>query len=153
KLFQEFIEAAQLLPKGKSSSSRQTAYGASAEEEKRNVSLATQVRMYFDHQRDKFWMREADEQTWMTVATAGAKAELKRLFNIFKQRADDVIHAIRRHFNVQYAASLAGYKAGIYSMFGKRILVTDGPNIVQPVRGKWPVIDKLLSGMFTKEQQ
>src|SRR5262245_29048370 len=52
KLFQELIDKAQvLLASGKRS--RQIAYGANAEEEEQNLSLATQAKMYFDHWRDK----------------------------------------------------------------------------------------------------
>ncbi len=43
---------------------------------------------------------------------------------------------------------MAGYSKGIYSFDGRRVLVTNSPNIIRPVKGDWSAIKTLLRQMF-----
>jgi hypothetical protein len=108
---------------------------------------ATYTEMYFDHHREKFWLTEADEKTWMMLASSGARSELIRL-GIDRKLHDQILHSVKRHYNVQYSAPLAGYAVGIYTMFGKKILVTDSPILLQPARGPWPIMKRFLTNLF-----
>jgi hypothetical protein len=59
---------------------------------------------------------------------------------------------VRYHYNVRYAASLAGYRSGVYTMFGNTILVTDSPTIIHARRGAWPTLRKLFKGIWGEVQ-
>ncbi len=45
--------------------------------------------------------------------------------------------------NVAYAAPLAGHRAGLHTINGKRVLVTESPRFIEPAPGAWPMIDGL----------
>jgi len=67
---------------------------------------------------------------------------------------DDGNHAVqlaKRRVNeieisqaVDWAGSLAGHKPGIINLRGSTLLVTDGPQLVEPVAGEFPVIGRIL---------
>ena len=54
---------------------------------------------------------------------------------------------------VAYAGSLAGYRAGLHEIEGRRILVTDSPRRLEPKAGEWPLIKKLIESQLADEIQ
>jgi len=65
---------------------------------------------------------------------------------------DRLLLAIEEQKDIDYCGPLAGRDAGFYDENGVRFLVTQGPNVIEPVNGDWPIINALLTGMFDAEQ-
>jgi hypothetical protein len=61
---------------------------------------------------------------------------------------DRRILQIQQNHSVDYAAPLAGYSKGQYEIFGKRILVTESPILIEPRKGDWPMLAKVLTNLF-----
>ena len=59
--------------------------------------------------------------------------------------AEEVLmHTMReRRLDVTLSA-LAGYKAGIYDICGRRVLVRSSPQLVEPKKGEWPMVEALI---------
>jgi hypothetical protein len=55
-------------------------------------------------------------------------------------KLERVLNQIQLEQNVDYAAPLAGYRAGRYQINSRPILVTDSPKLIQPVAGEWPIL-------------
>lgn len=110
--------------------------------------------MYYSTSGHNYFV-ENDSRRWISVTETSAKRMLKALgFSSSTPEGemlsplDEVLNKIQLSQDVSYAASLAGYSAGVYEISGKRILVTDSPTLIEPVEGEWPVLDSLLEGMF-----
>jgi hypothetical protein len=50
--------------------------------------------------------------------------------------------------HIAYAGPLAGHKAGVHEINGERILVTNSPKLIEPVRGGWVTPDMLIRGLL-----
>ena len=62
--------------------------------------------------------------------------------------ADMALYQIQRQHRVTYAGPLCGRAAGIYSENGHAILVTKSPRWIEPVRGDYPTIEKVVANLF-----
>jgi hypothetical protein len=49
---------------------------------------------------------------------------------------------------VKYAGPLAGYWPGLVELTGRKVLVTEGPALIEPKRGDWPKLRGLLEAML-----
>lgn len=58
---------------------------------------------------------------------------------------------IQNEWAVAYVGPLAGYRAGHHRILGSRILVTKSPQIIEPVRGDWPTLEKLFENLFADD--
>ena len=58
------------------------------------------------------------------------------------------LNRIQTRFNVAYAGPLAGYPAGLHMEGNRRLLITEGPTLITPKEGQWPLITQLLGRMF-----
>jgi len=65
---------------------------------------------------------------------------------------DLALHDLQTHYHVGYAGKLAGYPAGIRWQNGERILVTNGPTLIEPVPGEFSIIAGFLDGLLAQEQ-
>jgi hypothetical protein len=115
--------------------------------------------LYYDSNKTSFWARN-DRGNWMTINTSDVKRRLKELgYGIRTSDAqkisevDSLITAIQNTRDVDYAGPLAGYETGVYMIHGKRVLVRDSPQMIDPVEGDFPMIAKLLNGMLGIEQR
>jgi hypothetical protein len=61
---------------------------------------------------------------------------------------DCAINRIQTRFNVAYAGALAGYPSGLHTDGNRRLLITEGPTLIEPKEGEWPLISQLLGRMF-----
>ena len=59
-----------------------------------------------------------------------------------------VLNRIQTRYNVAYAGPLAGYPSGLHLEGNRRLLITEGPTLIQPTEGEWPLITQLLGRMF-----
>jgi hypothetical protein len=112
---------------------------------------ATWTEVYYTGFNGRFYTREARSDKWLMLTEGAAMAELARL-DVPKEERSQLLHAVRRHYSVDYAGPLAGYKSGIYTMLGSKVLVTRSPIIIKPEKGSWATLHKLLDNMFGSEQ-
>jgi hypothetical protein len=112
---------------------------------------ATWTEIFFDHWRSRFFIRAANPEKWITVEAGGARSQLARL-GVAQDNRSTLLHAVRLHNPVEYAGPLAGYKAGIYTIFGNQVLVTSSPMLIEPVRGRWMIVRKFFEGVWSAEQ-
>ena len=61
---------------------------------------------------------------------------------------DEALSAIQKTQDIAYAGPLAGYKAGLYTFDGRRVLVTDSPRLIEPAQGDWPKLRALVEGLL-----
>lgn len=90
-----------------------------------------------------------DAKRW--IAQAGFRTRVRKHQTI--SEADQILVAIQKINDVQYAGSLAGYRLGIYEIEGARILVKDSPLLIEPRPGDWPLWKAIIFHMLGPEQQ
>jgi hypothetical protein len=95
---------------------------------------------------------------WTSVTEENAKRELRAMG--IRHRPDTettspldrALLAIQKRHKVEYAGPLAGYKAGVTKQNGMNILVTSTTELIQPVKGEFPVLDAILNGLLKKDR-
>ncbi|NQU11269.1 hypothetical protein HQ590_10790 [bacterium] len=65
---------------------------------------------------------------------------------------DRMVCKVENECSVQYAAPLAGWRAGINRNHGRRILVTDSSRLILSAPGQWPVLHQVLEGLLDQDQ-
>jgi len=58
------------------------------------------------------------------------------------------LNSIQTQFDVAYAGPLAGFKEGVHQDENRRLLVTEGPKLITPNKGEWPLLESLFQRMF-----
>ena len=116
------------------------------------------VEEFYYEKHSKEYLIRNQRMSWMSLAEGQFKQELAhRGFATSKKKDENVSEAtafiinLRDTKDIDYAGPLAGYSAGFYEMNGYRVLVTESPQIIQPVAGEWPVIKKLIQGLLFDE--
>lgn len=112
---------------------------------------ATWAGLYYHDGSARFWTREADPEKWMKLPELAAMDHLTRQGVPADQRRQ-VLLDVRYQYNTRYAGPLAGYRSGVYKMFGNTVLVTDSPIIIQPRSGAWPTLGQLLENIWGEVQ-
>ena len=64
-----------------------------------------------------------------------------------------MILAIQQRNDVAYAGPLAGYHAGMHTVCGSRVLVTESPGFIEPDSGEWPLLGRIIRGMLGDQAQ
>jgi hypothetical protein len=108
----------------------------------------------FDAERNGYWIKN-ERGIWIFFNETQFKREL-RLRGVspyepkgsFVSPLDECLLGIQHNCDVHYAGPLAGYKAGIYGMGERRILVTESPRLIEPERGEWPTLHALITGLL-----
>jgi hypothetical protein len=113
---------------------------------------ATWTELYFNDERNRFWTREANPDKWVTFTEGTARDVLTRM-EVPSQQQRQLLLDVRLRYNVRYAAPLAGYRSGVYTMFGNVILVTESPVIIPARKGTWPTLRQLFEGIWGEEQR
>ena len=108
-----------------------------------------------------FWLNESDRYflpgkagKWLGMGTAELRRILKTEHGVrtrvregeLSSDMDRALVFINRNRTVDFAASLAGWKAGVYDMGGAKVLVRDSPRLIEPREGDWSTIEQLLYG-------
>jgi len=62
--------------------------------------------------------------------------------------AEEYMMELINEHDVDYSGALAGRMCGIHEFDGHRVLITSEPTLINAVEGKWPLIHKILSGLF-----
>jgi hypothetical protein len=115
--------------------------------------------IYYDSYRTCFWVTN-NRQCWIRVNTLAVQRRLaeqgKRRARQNNERVSEIdafLTAIERSHDVDYASSLAGFKAGVYVINEHRILVRDSPKLIPPRAGQWDRLQGIISNMLGEDQQ
>ncbi len=63
-------------------------------------------------------------------------------------QVDRVLDAVTETGAVDFAASIAGTRAGVYDLSGGRVLVRESPRLIEPKDGDFQIIEHFLSGLL-----
>jgi len=67
-------------------------------------------------------------------------------------RLDQAMMYVREHRTLDNAVrGVAGYLAGVHKVKGARVLIRQGPELIEPVEGEWPVIQQMIEGLLGLE--
>lgn len=110
---------------------------------------------YFDSARQQYWVQDARER-WMPFSETSLK-RAGRAAGFFStppknqtvSELDLAILDVQLERNVDYAASLAGYKKGVYEITGSRVLVVDSPILSNAAPGLWDTLRLVLDGLLS----
>lgn len=114
------------------------------------------VDVYFDPPSSYY--RRDDRGNFIKVDKGSARSHLRILG--FSSKSEDgrpsdldkVLEFIQTSQNCEYAAPLAGYKAGVYTIQGRRIVVTSSPRLIDPVPGSWDTLQAIVVGLLGEVQ-
>jgi len=114
--------------------------------------------LYFTDFSQVFWRRTANGN-WQKINEKALDVELKAQGYSSDEEPGELLcekdrikREIQLHNNLAYAARLAGYQPGPLKMFGRNILVTEGPNIIEPNPGPHPLITSLIEGLLKTDE-
>ena len=62
--------------------------------------------------------------------------------------ADDYMMELINEHDVDFSGALAGRMCGIHEIDGLRVLITSEPTLIEPEEGEWPLIYKIVNGLF-----
>jgi hypothetical protein len=65
---------------------------------------------------------------------------------------DVIFEYIQSERLVDFAGPLCGRKVGVEEAQGRRLLFTSSYRLIEPVKGDWPILGRLLEGMFLTEE-
>jgi hypothetical protein len=93
---------------------------------------------------------EADPGVFIPLPAEGQVRQHLSSFGLPKEVLGDTLCAIREHHLVKWIGPVAGYQTGIHESkdTGGKILVTEPPIIVEAKQGNFPLINRILKGLF-----
>ena len=119
------------------------------------LNLNRQIEFYYHGQNKNFYTKATDDH-WIALDKPSVRSHLAEMgFRTEKMEgervapSDSVINSLQTDKAVDAALSgLCGRRAGYYEENGQQYIVRRSPQVVKPVRGQWPTIQKLLDGQF-----
>jgi hypothetical protein len=115
--------------------------------------------IYYDSYKTTFWVQN-DRGGWIRVTTEDVKRRLAqqgyrttRAGDGLISQVDELLIAVQRSNDVDYADSLAGFQAGIHIINTHRVLVRDSPKLIKPNPGEWPTLQEIILNMLGEDQQ
>lgn len=111
---------------------------------------------YFYNEEARCFMRKNEAGSWVSLAEGAFVRHLKKEHGLrdkpvpgkITSQAHDVVWDVENNRRVAYAGVIAGYKAGLQSIAGRRVLVTEEPVFITPKRGEWPIYGEVLKNLF-----
>ncbi|MFZ9080329.1 MAG: primase-helicase family protein [Alphaproteobacteria bacterium] len=109
---------------------------------------------YYDCTNKGFLVKN-NRGEWIPATEAHVKRELRKIGyrnrvqdgeNI--SQVDEKLSEIHLERDVKFAGAVAGHKVGLIEDKSGRILVTNGPEIIEPVKGSWPTIKEYMTSLF-----
>jgi len=125
------------------------------------TALATEFADHseFETLEDTIWKRffyagkggyymQTEDNRFIPLDRGGVTMHLK-LLGVHKDNVPQSLSKIHLGY-VDRVGPLAGYKSGLYECpdSGGKILVTIPPKIIEAQKGKWPLIQRIMSGLF-----
>ena len=118
------------------------------------VTASETHQVYYDANNKYYWLQN-NRGGWITNNEGQASRALRSWEISDKRRegeltspVDDALLEIQQDKDVQYAGPLAGYMSGMHEVLGRRILVTESPQLIEPVQGTWPIFGKVIDGLL-----
>jgi hypothetical protein len=117
------------------------------------------IDVYYDPYRSggSYWVKDMGGK-WILVTETSLKRILKSqglngstAKGDLMSEVDTFITRIQLEQNVDFAGPLAGYTKGLHEMCSIRALVTEGPRLIEPAPGGWPILGQLIEGMLSDE--
>ncbi len=109
--------------------------------------------IYFDPP-SHYWVEDS-RGDWIKLGETNVIRRLKGAGLRARRTGDEAISPaemklieIQHECDVAYAGPLAGHFKGLHEICGKSVLVTESPKLIEPVRGKWPTVAKLLKNLL-----
>jgi hypothetical protein len=121
--------------------------------------IARQRNIWWLNRSCRYFLPKDDGSQWLEVSERTIKREL-RLANVSSRasdlnsfsQADQVMHYVENHHDVDFAGPLAGKKAGVYNEHGRPFVVLGSYTLIEPKEGDWPILRTVLDGMLGGEQ-
>ncbi len=122
--------------------------------------IKVDYQVYFDRNTGTYYIPDVGGR-WFKGSEKLAQRHLKIRHIVRSNREtgashsdmEEVLWRINQRCQVGYGGKLAGYRPGVYEQHGEMILVTDGPKLIEPKEGQFPVINKLLTGLLGEKQR
>ena len=105
---------------------------------------------------NQFWMRGPDDR-WMmlneTAMTRWLEADGLRCGTASEPIGEVERVMLYAQGNRQLAGvmNLAGHVSGVEEIRGARVLIKEGPALLEPVKGEWPLVKRLMENLFCLE--
>lgn len=117
------------------------------------------LEIYFDESQRLFWTRNKGGR-WVDLSEGGLKRLLKKELGLRDKPnpgkaispLDEEVSRIENESRIAYGGLLAGYRAGMHVVAGRMVLVTEDPVFIEPVKGDWPVLEKIFEGLLAGEE-
>lgn len=120
-----------------------------------NIIDAIPLPPIYYHSRDTSYWRMDNSGRWIKVNDSNSKTFIaeygytKAAYEFgTNSEVDRCLMDVQANQNAAYVGPLAGYDAGVYTMSGNQVLVTDSPRFLVPAAGEWPTLAALFEGMF-----
>jgi hypothetical protein len=108
---------------------------------------------YFEEASKTFWLVNAAGD-WVNLSESGFRRHLKERGKRDKgapgklSEIDEVIRHTEQNQRVAFAGDLAGYKRGVQTVTGLRVLVPKSPEMIVPAKGEWPTLRAYFEGLL-----
>lgn len=117
------------------------------------------VEAYFNHMTGSYYAKVADgsyERTTERIMSYDLRAN-----GYFRDEFHDnslswleaEMRRISKEQSVKFAGEVAGFDPGVYKMGTNKVLVTQGPEWIEPVEGRWPVLHDFLEQLLGKQMK
>ncbi|MBA2742845.1 MAG: hypothetical protein H0U43_00765 [Chthoniobacterales bacterium] len=117
-------------------------------------SLFENASTYYDTGSKEF-LRKNRRGVWLKLPSTDYKRVLRACGFSTKPQPGELLSAADHEIletqdkhDVAYAGPLAGYAEGFYEFGNHRVLVTNSPRLIEPIVGRWPILEQLLSNLF-----
>jgi hypothetical protein len=121
-------------------------------------TIVRTLEIYYDPERACWWKKN-DRDSWIKLNASDVERSLAESgFDLRVPKGgtisetDRILNTIQMTMDIEYAGSLAGYEKGIMEFAGKRFLILDSPNLIEPRHGDWPILAKFLLNLLGDEQ-
>lgn len=112
---------------------------------------------YYDSSRGVYWTRNA-AMDWIQFSESALKRRLR--YEVFADedskemqewKINKEMLRLQLENDVAYAGGIAGYRPGIHTVCGQRILVTEGPKLLKWQAGSWTTIRRLVEQLLGEQ--
>lgn len=114
---------------------------------------------YYDENARAFWVRN-DAGEWVDLSEGGFKRHLKKQRGLRDKPnpgkaispLDEEVSRVEKNCRVSYAGPLAGHRAGIRMIAGRRVLVPVDPVLIEPKEGEWAILEAYFNGLLVGQE-
>src|SRR6516164_7466456 len=128
-------------------------FGAAFDRVGTGSGLADQIEIYYEPKTGKLWIpQKTGKVGWIQITRDDLVRYLSDEYNIPRgKQQDGYILSIVQEHPVRYAGPLAGRKTGLIKTEEGLVLVTESYRLIEPKRGDWSFIRKMLEGRLGED--